>query len=71
MTASPAPVLPAVGHVYVRDGVFYDIAALQPSLDGDLVEAVTATEGVTPARILIKASDLTPGGAVAGLTLWK
>ena len=60
---------PAIGHTLVRDNVFYEITEIIPALDGDLVEA--KSPDAVPSRVLLKASDLTPGGAIGGLTLWK
>jgi len=76
---------PSVGHVISRDhgiesstgrvmgSAFYTIIDLRPTLDGDLVVADLDAEAAKHhghSQIQVKASDLRPAGAIAGVTVW-
>ncbi len=57
---------PAVGELVSRHDSFHEIAELRDSLDGATC-VVTTDDGY----FVIKASDLSPAGAVKGVRIWK
>lgn len=57
---------PAVGELVTRHESFHEIVELRPSLDGDLAVCLT-----DDGNFMIKASDLSPAGAVKGVRIWK
>lgn len=67
---SPAPA-PAPGHLLARDGAFYTLEALAPSLDGPLFVATTEDPTLVPGRITGKVAELQPAGRAGGTPIWR
>jgi hypothetical protein len=73
-TTAPVTAVSAKGDLVSLDGQFYTVTAIQSSLDGDLVVAVSSSAAALAATgiatITCKVADLHPRGTVAGMNIW-